>query len=320
MQAEGLVWTQDLNTFAMIQLLWSVLNTHMDWTYSIYKCKTTAVDLNFQQSSSFMKVEALRWRTFKKTRKHWSPRGKSLKSLLEALPIVQKKRPLTLEVPCDGGGGDCTHVQWHWYRVGKWPLCILRCVLTALSLPLPFQVNAPSTVTNVELLLPRRGTCWGTSSCTLGRNRSNVPSVATPAGGGTPSQDTSGHTLVSPPRLLLTPLPSFITTVPVQQVVKTKRSSGSVPSSSESAARSFGKALMWIRKVVVQPHLSFCVTELLCWCYRISLSVSPWVYPGFAGRLFWHSGAQSGCEIPEITKNNCGLLEAGFAVHTHFFI
>lgn len=96
--------------------------------------------------------------------------------------------------------------------------------------------------------------------------------------------------------------------------------SGFVPSSSDSPALNFGKALMWIRKAAVQPHLSFCVTELLCWCYRISLWISPWVYPGFTGRLFWHSQPQSGCEIPKTAKNNCVLLEACFAFHTCFFI
>lgn len=45
---------------------------------------------------------------------------------------------------------------------------------------------------------------------------------------------------------------------------------------------------MWISEVVVGPHLAFCVTELLCWCYRISLWTSPWVYPDLAGGLFWH--------------------------------
>lgn len=84
----------------------------------------------------------------------------------------------------------------------------------------PFQVNVPSTAINVELLLPRRGTCWGTSSCTLGKNRSNVPSAATPADGGTPSPDTSGPTPVSPPRLLFPLVGSFLTAAKVKRVVK----------------------------------------------------------------------------------------------------
>lgn len=226
-------------------------------------------------------------------------KGKSPILLLAALHRAQSRRNGVM-VAVRADLCEMTLLQ----RVGQWAPSGVSWQCSPFHFP--FQVNAPSTATNVELLLPRRGTCWGTSSCTLGRNRSNVPSAATPADGGTPSQDTSGPTPVSPHCLLFPLAGSFLATAKAKQVVEITVSggSGAAPSSSDSTALSFGKALMWIRKVVVQPHLSFCVTELLCWCYHTSLWMSPWVYPDFAGRLFWHSRPQSGCEIPKIRKIN----------------
>lgn len=82
-------------------------------------------------------------------------------------------------------------------RVGGYvqPQCSSRRALWDLLFHL--QVKGPSTATSVVPPSPRRGTCCATSSCTLGRSPSNVPSATMPAAGVTHSLATSAHTRVS---------------------------------------------------------------------------------------------------------------------------
>lgn len=92
------------------------------------------------------------------------------------------RAPGGLRVPQTGWRVPVGHGKRFWSRVSGAP-------------PVP-QESGRSTATSAEPPSPRRETSCATSSCTLARSPSNVPSATTPAAGGTRSPATCGRTPV----------------------------------------------------------------------------------------------------------------------------